>query len=305
MSATVTDVTEMLGEGGDVNKDRVTTFTRRYRVTLSAASAYGQDLAITATNIPTVGSYWPRTVSGRATPTVRNVSARPLDAASRKLWEVTVSYSNETDSAGEKESEAELAPWLKTPKYNYDFNDYAVALEYDNGSPTGRKVQNTLGEPFDPVPTVSKALRRITITRASVSYNDATADAITNTINNAPITIRGNTYAAGMLRLLKWSAVSNEYATDQGVLIDYFDETVEVEVGDYTYGHDLRILNQGYKELKDGTVQRAVDEEGNFEAQPVPLAADGTRLAVDATPVFQAFQPYRSADWSALLVGRL
>jgi hypothetical protein len=300
MSASVIDVTEIMGESGDVLEDGSVKFIRRFRVKLSEPSNVGQDMALTATHggttIPLHGALWPVSVSGRPRPTVKTIQARPLDPNSRLLYVVTVNYDN---AAAGGQSEQDKAPWLRKNAYAYDFVDQQFALQEDESSQK-KPVVNVNDEPFDPVPTVSKAIRRITITKASQTYNDSVASSLTNTINSSAVSIRGVSYPAKMLRLVRWGGASETWINDSGTENQYYTQTIEIEVGDSVYGHALRVLNQGYMEKIGGKVVRATDASGNPTPEPVLLTSTGVRLPTFGTPHFIEFQAYRTASWSAL-----
>ena len=295
MSATVVSVAEVIGTAGEQSATE-TTFTRVFLVTLSAADATGQDIALTASGIPAIGAAWPRAVAGRATPTVRARKARLHDRNSRVLWSVEVDYSNARETT--QSSEASIAPWLRTPTYRSAPQFYDVALERDFSS-TPKLVRNSLGDAFDPVPTTQRSNRVLTITRAALAWSENNAQLLQGTINEAAFVVRGKSYAAGKLRLVNWSAQSAEWTTDSGATVPYYEETIEIEVATADDGHTLLILDQGYS-YKDGTeTKRFTNDDG--KNSPEPMLLDGSGGAGSSeSPVFLEFAQYPSAAWTAL-----
>jgi hypothetical protein len=298
MSATVVTASEIIGTEGEQTETAVT-FTRVYLVTLSAADSAGQDIALTATGLPAIGDAWPRAVAGRATPTVRTKKARLHDRNSRLIWQVEIEYSNEAKSGGGSSSESDLAPWLRTPTYRSAPSNYEVALEQDYSTPA-RLVRNSLGDAFDPVPTTVKANRMLTISRARLTWSESTAQSLQNTINSAPVTVRGTAYAAGALRLVNWSAESAEWTNDGGATIPYYEEVIEIEVATGADGHTLKILDQGYSyKTGDGNTARFTNDDGT--TAPEPMLLDGAGFpGSSASPVFLPFQQYPKASWTPL-----
>ena len=294
MSVTVT-VTEMLGQGGGDELNTEASFTRRFLCKLSAPSNVAADLCVNASGIPALGSNWPNNVTGRSTPTVRTRRASPLNESSSRLhWVVSVEYSNARVDPNEQDPA--VNPTTLPLRYTSDSIDYQVALDIDKDT-VPVLVRNTVGDAFDPVPTTVKSNRKITIQRNRTTFSESSAAALQNTVNNASFTLRGVEYAAGRLRLLRWSAQSATWNDDAGTPVSYYEETIEIEVAGDGETHDLSILNQGYR-YKDGTdILRVLDDDGNPAPEPVLLDAAG---AVTTAAHFLTFKPYAAAAWTAL-----
>ena len=291
MSATVISVNEIIGVSGEVNT-RATEFIRQFLVVISEPSNIAQDLALYASGIPNIGDKWPNNISGRATPTVRSKSVKQLDSNSRLHWLVEVRYSNE--QVAQQPFDPNIAPWLQSPVYTMDFVEYQEAA--DATSP-GQAIVNSVGDPFDPVPTYSRGMLRITVTRNTLSYNPTTASNLCFTLNQSAFTINTVSYAAKKLKLVKWAATTNVWVDDMGAEQTYYAETLEFEVSPYDWGHDLKILNRGYR-ARPAPGEEPVRVKDAVE--PVLLASDGTQLPAGGTPVFLTFEAYPTADWTAL-----
>ena len=294
MSVTVT-VTEMLGQDGGDEKNATATFTRRFLCKLSDPSNVAADLCINHESIPGLGDNWPNNVTGRSTPTVRSRRASPLnESASRLHWVVSVEYSNAREDPNIEDQSVD--PTTLPLRYTSDSIDYQVALEQDEDSQP-QLVRNTVGDAFDPVPTVVRSNRRITVQRNTSTFSESDAAQLQNTVNNANITLRGVTYSAGRLRLIRWSAQSGVWNDDSGTPITYYEQTIEIEVAPEGKTHDLEVLNQGYRRLVDGNPVRITDGEGNPAPEPVLLSAEGN---VTTTPHFLTFKPYKAVSWAGL-----
>lgn len=295
----VESVTEIIGSGGDVTK-KETSFTRQYLVKMRSATAYDSDLAVNATGIPAINAKWPNNISGRATPTVRSKSAKLWDNNSRLHWLVEVKYSNErTNDEKENAADPDTEPWNLDPVYSSDHVEYQESADVEY---SGSAIVNSAGDMFDPVPQYSRGNTKITVSRNTLAFSESTAKALRLTVNAAAFTLHGVQYDAGLVKLLRWTSSTNTWTDSNGADISYYSETLEFEISRYTWGHELKILDRGYR-ARPGVGEdpvRVLDANGNPVPEPVLLASDGTQLAEGADPNFIYAQVYEPANWNAL-----
>jgi hypothetical protein len=298
----VVSVTEIVSGGAKVSGS-ILTCERRFLVTFDVADYGNPAQALYATGIPAKGDLHPTAITGVSRPRAIDKSAEQHEPSSRLIWRVTVEYSNDPGRIERTRIEKDVNEEFSEDgsrglMFAYDFTEREVALEEDYSDPV-KAVVNSVGDKFDPPVSVVKVRQRVIITRESLFYNQATAAALHDTLNDEAIEINGVNVAAGMARLVKWSGVSKEWSNYDGVIITTYEEQIEIELANQD-GFDLQVANTGYRYLKDGEPTRIPDI-----TTPAYLNADGTDYqdGGSITPVYIAFKPYRRALWSPL--GRL
>lgn len=273
--------------------------SRQFVVEYDDPDATAPIKAMYESGIPARRSLYPVEISGVSRPRVVSKKSAQYEKASRRLWLVTVEYSNARERVAQvsPENDNDTAPWERDPKYSYDFESREVALEADY-SDTPKPIVNVVGDKFDPPVAVEAATPRVIITRASQSYNPSNAALLINTVNAGSITIDGTSIPAGRARLLKWSAEKNEWADGGGTSHEYYDETIEIALAtDETNGFDIQVANTGYRYLVDGNPVRVPNA-----TTPVFLSEDGTayQSGSSITPNYIVFRPYKWQSWAAI-----
>jgi hypothetical protein len=298
----VVSVREVGGPAGSVSFDE-TTFRREFIVTFSDAAAINADAALTASDgtnsVPSLSTMWGNTVTGRRTPWVKSVTSKMESGSSQKIWRVSVVYSNSFTRLPPRVAD----PWDQDPVYSSGAIEYEVAFERDYTSPTPQQVRNSAGDPFDPLPGASHINRRISVQVNTQNFSESALDALINTVNDSAVEIRGVSYPAGKLRLLRWEVSGSSYINAAGAEKPYYVNNLDFESSTFDHWHDLKILNQGYREKDaEGKLKRIMDNSSPPKPVPQPslLAADGTKLADGAEPVYLTFKQFPSANWSVI-----
>lgn len=298
----VVSVREVGGPTGSVSFDE-TTFRREFIVTFDDAAAVNADAALTATDgtnsVPALLTLWGNTVSGRRTPWVKSATSKMESGSSQKIWRVSVVYSNSFTSPPPSATD----PWDQAPVYSSGAIEYEVAFEKDYTTPTAQQVRNAAGDPFDPLPGASHINRRISVQVNTEDFSESTIDALINTVNDSAVEIRGVSYPAGKLRLLRWEVSGSSYIDENGDDTPYYVNNLDFESSTFEHYHDLKILNQGYREKDaEGKLKRIMDNSSPPKPVPQPslLAANGTKLADGAEPVYLTFKQFPSANWTAI-----
>lgn len=275
----------------------VVTCRRSFRVQLDAPSEYGALQALYATGIPARGDAYPAAPTGKATPKCSGKSATPADNT-RTIFRVDVDYTNEARVIEQMQrDDPDVAPWSRDPRHEYEFSEYNVPLQIDFTTPTAKPLVNAAGEPFDPPLEVQAVYPKVSISRASQTYDQNVAAALIGSVNASDVTINGKVVTAGTARLLRWSgseAVWLNPATSAAV--DYYEEAIEIEIR--SGGFDVSLRNEGFHVLADGVQSRIIFSDGQPPAVPQFLSADGTTIT--ATPNYITFRPYEHKSWSAI-----
>jgi len=296
----VVSVAEIHDGQGAQEKDGVITCVRVYNVTISEPSSTGGLEALQAGGVPERGDKYPLKPDNKGTPICVGKSAVVADST-RRMYRVSVEYTNEARRVEiNTQEDPDVAPWDRDPQHTYDVREYSEPLLVDR-SATPLPVVNAAGEPFSPPQEVEAVYPTITVSRASLAYNQTTAQGLIGSVNSAEVTINGHAYAAGTVRLLKWAGVESEWIDNgTGDQQTYYDERIELEV--HPAGFDLQVVNQGYHVLTpEGIPSRIVFADGQPPAVPQYLAADGK--SITGTPNYLTFRPYAWADWTALGLG--
>lgn len=226
---------------------------------------------------------------------VRNVQVR---TESVHLFEVTVTWEPREFSG--QPNPADPDPTALPPEISFEED---VTTEPVDEDVAGDAITNSSGEPFDPPLQRPFSDPVIVIERNVATYNLVFWQPRLYTTNNAIVTIDGQAYATGTLRLRSAKAkrilvgASKYYA-------------LRIEIGVRIDGWNRRVLDQGYREqissLTNGTpvYKNIVDEQGNPVTSPVPLDGLGGVLKSEAPasdpPVYLAKVLFPPSDFSAL-----
>lgn len=306
----------------------VITATREYEVTLSGAEAGDALVAQYASGIPNKGDQYPVTAIGKAVPVCVDKDAKLLDDKNQSTWLVTVEYSNAELVLPPQEQpiDNETEPWERDPVYDYDFIDVPWTPTTDFSSPS-KSVLNSVGDPFDPPIQLTKKTRKIIITTASQSWSSTTAGALIDCVNNAPITINGETIAAKSARLLVWKGTPATWTDTDNNEHDYFEIVIEILLdnglddvskeavaggGSIPLSHAILVPNTGYRaitstEYEDGDTVQITGRIFDDSDQPITVPAfltdtdDETTTGRETTePTYRRFEIYEAKSFTPL-----
>lgn len=309
--------------GATTNRDGVRTLTRGWWARTSS-DAVGEPEVIDAVIAfdASAGLFQPHPDWVWAVCT--KLQAKPGKSA--KLWYVTAEYSTEpfaasgdgsgTGSNGtapnpaqSKDAQADSRP----PNIKVARKEVQKVLEKDVD--TGKRVTNTVGDPFDPLPEVFRSHHLITATfcRLPSALNWSTRAAFMDTINDAAFVILGKSYPARTLRCTDY-AVGSVWDKGAAGMTFFFELTVQLEYD--PDGWQPKILNRGRRQWIAGSVgepdlnppryEVIRDHAGQPVADPVPLTEAGApvpAVAPGTVPAYHYVEPkgYKEASWATIL----
>jgi len=308
MSATVVSVTERHNNSSGERTTNELRFVREFIVKLSEVDASGNDIALSAADVPQIGEAWPNATGLRVNPLVNRARCRPMSDESRLYYLVEIEYSNDISATGggsPNQPEQIDLPWEQDPVRSYDYEPHEKVLEYDYD---GDIVKNSAGDKFDPMPVTTEYNRKVIIRRNTLDFPAASAGALQNSVNENGFTIGEQTIAPKMAHLLRWTAdeaIFTHPVTNQNTT--YYQELIEIELAwwsedgtNYPRGFLLDVVDAGYHYLDSGgNKQRFVDNGGNDLSTPGFLNGVGAELSA-TTPAILLFRQYRTVNWSAL-----
>lgn len=270
-----------------------------------------------------------RTAPGLPAPYAMYITATDFDPGARvvrieprrsdknaKLWFVDVDYDTEFERKDGN-------PFLETPKIEYDFESFKLALpgkpvqsvtSYGNsgdGSTSGiithwgGGITNSAGEPFDPPPEIEASRPVVTFTRNEPSFSTAIAVKFINSVNRDPWNALEQRTA--MLKGIKAHLEVRKTTTFNGVDIPYFPVTYQFVLRRETW--DLQLLNIGTYYLSaaatfdsDGNVTNSVAKipflQGGNPTKGL-LKLDGTKVT-DGVPTYRRYRVYKEESFAAL-----
>lgn len=175
---------------------------------------------------------------------------------------------------------------------------------------TGDPVLNAAGEPYDRVPTITRRYVGARVKRLEQNF-PTLALSLDGTLNQTPVQVLGVLFPSRTARLEIEIEDSLAVGSETRYTVTYNVVPAHNVYGksgnpasDLDAGWDVPLLEAGFSYLENGKLVRATvaDENGNETPTPlpVPLAADGTRLAGGADPVVTVWKTYPDADWSDL-----
>ena len=278
-------------------------FTREFRVLFDAADHMNPVACLSASvsggaSIPAIGEFL-----GFGGLVVNKRTSRCLDPQSRLAWQVLVEYGSgfhlDVKKNAKPQPKTQVYPWSKTPLYTYDFEKSSKVLEKDFSS-TPKDVLNSASDPFDPPIMTAAYNKKIVCSRATLTYSSTLAGDLIGRVNSDPVTIDGNSYAANMLVLLRWSGSEQTYSdTDTGEETTCFQESIELLASLDSGGHTLQVLDCGYNQLDGSGKKRIHGTDGKPTPTPALLSA-GMPLAIGSPGVYLAFKPHPAAGFSPL-----
>lgn len=279
-----------------------------YIVKMSAADTTAKLGALTASaggvSIPALYTSYSSTITGFGRPLLRKKSVQQLQEESGLYFAVSCEYSNDDSTQTDSQQSYESPPWLRPQTVSYSHVSYEKALTQDF-SDEPKPVLNSAGDPFDPPVAYSYVRPKITIRRSSSSFSTSSI-ALIGTSNSGNETIGGVPFGAGECRLLSYAAEKQywEDPEDPGVLIPYYDETIEVETAgaDETSIDEIEVADMGYRYLDENSKPvRASDQKGSEHVGVVRLDGEGGLISDPADPTeYKTFRVFKRESWAGL-----
>lgn len=267
-----------------------------YRV-ISNIKNESEEVVASATGLPVFMQSHPVNLNAR----VKTLSYKQTESNMLE-WLVTVNYDTspyEEGSTAEDpgETSQQTEPDDRPKTITYDTFDIEVPMEYD-WSDTPKEVVNTVGKPFDPMPTEKIAIEVVKMVYYSTTYTPAVRRNYQNHVNDDDVIIDGVTYHEG--RLLCAKMIGNQRFENAA------GKVWKIEV---THHYNpkkrwdkMELLNQGTMaytgELGDFDPVVITDKDGNNISQPSLLAEDGTVLPEGDPPFYCEFKKHKEADFT-------
>lgn len=231
------------------------------------------------------------------------------DEGAPRLWTVTVMYDTQPFEVGTTSGEGggdptpgattqQTAPNDRPPVIRYDEQVIEEPMEEDFSDPP-KKVVNSAGIPYDPLPTREVTVDVITITDYTTSFDPFAAGLYRGKVNDRPVVVNGFNYDTGRLLCKKFSGTS-QFENASGKV---WTREAVLWAHPYKQWDTLRLLDAGTVAFKPGVINpipsQITDDEGNAITQPVPL--DGAGAKLDSTDpddfVWNQFKRYPEIDF--------
>jgi hypothetical protein len=291
-------------EGG-ADKDGRATYSRTWEV-ITDDPLDGPKTASAAAGIPARGA--PYETDTEDDPFALAQDARVRQSSESPLiWYVTVNYDSRFDwPTGVQPSDAvassgsggtvtppdpgeqDESPLNRPPVWRCTFQQTQEVAEYDF---SGDAIVNAAGLPFDPPVMKDVSHPVVTLTRNVPTFTLANARLLQDAVNDAA-------WCGFPERAVKVSGVEFGPKYENGTA--FFEVTYQLAVKYPNW--DKKVLNAGYTEKTGGAWVKIVDANGRAPTEPVPLAADGTKLTPAGTPNFLTFRIAPERDFGTLIL---
>jgi len=209
----------------------------------------------------------------------------------RHFFHVLIDYSSQWPAAHPTES--------LIPRVSVDFRERSIPAGKDTADVA---IVNTAGLPFDPAITVTKTDMVLTVTDTLVAFILSEAITYTGSINKYAITVVGEDFAAGTLKMVRLG--TSGWVSDYGSIA--WPVTYVMEYRD-TGWNTQNIVSAGYHAFGDSSPAKLGKiqlDDGTWPSDPLPLTADGKRMSsadILATGLhYMNFKLYEELDWSSL-----
>jgi hypothetical protein len=214
--------------------------------------------------------------------TVRTLTATN-QADSPYHWIVEANYSSAPLSEKEKEKETQPNPLLRPVRIKWKSQKYREAISkcrhvrfidatgtelFDSSSGA---IVNAAGDFVDPTVETDRSYWQITLTKNVASVDDWVLD-VDNPVNDGSISIGGKTFASGTVRI---DSIDISELQSEGAY-QYYVLTFELEYR--KSGHKVLAQNQGFRQIKDGSLIEILDAKKQRISAPWPLDIDGLAI---------------------------
>jgi hypothetical protein len=298
----VVSVERKLDTGGGYDDE----YNRDYQTVYEVITDSENDEVITvefASGVPRVGDvYVGRDSTTDVLARCRKVNARrSLDDT--QLWIVTCDFSNAParngvgGAASGKQPGNDTDPVNRRPRIWWDYEQVKIPFRRAIG---GAWVQNTAGDPFDPLPEIDGVVPVYNVERYEAVFNPAIAKNYAYAVNSGAFMFA----AAGQAQLLP---VPASYEDAGGGLLRWKVHYRVRFAVDWPTTWQPRLLNAGYRWKPLGsTVAQAVRDPISQEpvSRPVPLDINGIPIPaatlIASGPLYLDFTGYGQIDFDDL-----
>ena len=204
------------------------------------------------------------------------------DGQGNSIWEVPCQFAKATKESQEEEEN----PLLRPAEVSWDGATYQDRLEYDLD---GHAILNAAGDPYEEGLVVDRTRQILSITRNELRYDYELAQSYADVLNSD--TFYGRAAGSAKMTMPKSSRKV------EGKWI-YWQTRYEIHFS--RLGWSFLKLNQGPHYLDEDGVKKPNTMDGVATTKPVLLAADGTKLADEADPIFNTFVGYPSLAFAPL-----
>lgn len=278
-------VRELHTKRSSATRDGVTTHRRAWRVRTDDKND-GTAVALTADDGLTAVDAYGATFAGCA---LVDVEAKP-EGDSLYDFVVEAEYSSATNF-----TQQAVHPLSRPVEISYGSAESTAPyfLDESTGEDGRKPVVNSAGDTFQNELQRECGEMTITITRNEAAHNADLADDYSHTINAAPVTIDGSTYAARTLKLSPIQAVKTTERFN-GQDVTYYRKTYTLKRR--RGGWDDKVLDTGLNVLtEDGRPQPILDAAGLPVRKPWPLNGAGVaKPLADDRPEELTFKPYKA-----------
>lgn len=304
-----------MAEGEDGHRS----YNRAWRLRLDLSTADAGDLAAIEDRVealipvarydshPSYAPAFARTVSLKALALdlwEAEVGYRTMQMAARTSFTALPTGSGGAPPKPDRTQDKHSPANTRLPEFWVTRRDRKKPLEQDALS--GADVKNTAGDPYDPPLEVSRSQYNFHFRwwKVATGFDMAAHLNFIDLLNNSTQVIAGITCAAKTLKVdelgpkLVWDTIEDGGNKTYSLV---WELTAVLHYDSAT--HRIKNLNAGKRAKKTagGAVAVARDDSGVVFTDPVPLAADGTKLAAGAAYVFQTWDGYLTGNFSTLL----
>lgn len=214
--------------------------------------------------------------------TVRTLTATN-QSDSPKHWIVEANYSSAPLSEKEKEKELQPNPLLRPVRISWKSQKYREASAtcrhvrfvdadgtelFDSSSGA---IVNAAGDFIDPPVEIDRSYWQITLTKNVASVDDWVLD-VDNPVNDGSVSIGGKTFPSGTIRI---ESIGISEQQNEGEY-QYYVLTFELEYR--KNGHKVLAQNQGFRQIKDGSLIEILDAKKQRISAPWPLDINGLAI---------------------------
>ncbi len=207
------------------------------------------------------------------------------------VWEIVVTYSNQTQQPQNPNNEDGFQNPLTRPKIlGLTFEKETVVLTKDQK--TRQPIVNSAGDPFVPPVTTTRSRPVLTIVRNEDSID---LDRYTGVIDR---TNKDSFYGRAVGTVMCRNITSSQEIENNFI---YFKTAYEFAIA--TTGFDIEVENRGYNEYPSGDTTKKrpiVNDAGIAYSQPQFLLSSGAKATTVADSSALTFTPNKSASFGAL-----
>jgi hypothetical protein len=270
--------------------------------------ADGTPTAIGADGIPQTGAVFVDVYGNTATLTAQD--CQPSSGADR-VFEVQIEFTQDAPGALDDN------PLNQPPTFRFDYAEktepYFQDMSTNGPGGTPVPVVNSAGDAFDQYQQREAGELTVIMGRNEATHDAVADDAYSHTVNIGIVTLDGNEFADGTLKLSPIAAVKSSKTLKSGAVINYYAKTYTFKARKPQQGPSGQVsgwldalLDVGYSysvgdKTKGTQTTRPVMIDGMPAKKPWPLDGSGNmKPNASDLPATLTFEPYATKDWSAL-----